>query len=91
MQKFARSLFVVMIIALAMTPRFAQAGPCSADIVELEIGIDAQPLSDLARRLQSQFSATVARAKRLDMQGERIGCLGALNAARAMVALADKQ
>ena len=54
-------------------------------------GIDAQPLSNLSERLQSQFSATLARARRLDMQGERIGCIGALTAARAMVASADAQ
>jgi len=95
MQTSVRSLSVALAVALAVTPTFAQAGPCSADIAELEtavqlFGIDAQPFPDPARRLQSQLSATVARAKRLDMQGERIGCSGALKAARAMVALADK-
>jgi hypothetical protein len=40
--------------------------------------------------LQSQFSATVARAKRLDIYGDRIGCNGALNAARGMYVLVDK-
>jgi hypothetical protein len=52
---------------------------------------DLHPLPDLAMRLQSQFSATVARAKRLDMEGERIGCIGALNAARHMYALVARQ
>ena len=49
-----------------------------------------QPTPDLATRLQ-QFSATMARAKRLDMQRERVGCIGALNAARRMYLLVDKQ
>ena len=96
MQKSVRSLSVAMAVAFAMTPGFAQAGPCSADIGELKtavelFGIGAQPLSNLSGRLQSQFSATLARAKRLDMQGERIGCIGALNAARAMATPADEQ
>ena len=96
MQKSVRSLSVVMAVAFAMTPGFAQAGPCSADIAEVEtavelFGIGAQPLSNLSGRLQSQFSATLARAKRLDMHGKRIGCIGALTAARAMVAPAGAQ
>jgi hypothetical protein len=37
--------------------------------------------------LQSQFSATVARAKRLDTRGDRVGCTGALSAARRMYVL----
>jgi hypothetical protein len=41
--------------------------------------------------LQSQFSATVARAKRLDMHGDRVGCTGALNAARGMYVLVAKR
>ena len=50
-----------------------------------------QPMPDLATRLQPQFSATMARAKRLDRQGDRVGCIGALNAARRMYVLVDKQ
>ena len=41
--------------------------------------------------LQSQFWATVARAKRLDIYGDRVGCTGALNAARRMYVLVAKQ
>jgi hypothetical protein len=52
---------------------------------------DRQSLPDLAMRLHLQFLATVARAKRLDMQGERIGCIGALNAARHMYVLVARQ
>jgi hypothetical protein len=53
--------------------------------------LSQQPMPDLARRLQSQFSATMARAKRLDMQGVRVDCISALNAARRMYVLVDKQ
>src|SRR5271163_2663224 len=49
------------------------------------------PGPDLTIRLQLQFSATMARAKRLDMEGERIGCISALNAARGMYVLVAKQ
>jgi multidrug resistance efflux pump len=42
-------------------------------------------------RLQSQFSATVARAKRPDVNGDRFGCIGALNAARRMYVPVDRQ
>lgn len=38
-------------------------------------------------RLQAQFSATMARAKRLDRHGDRAGCTRALNAAKAMYTL----
>ena len=39
----------------------------------------------------SQFSATIARAKRLDRYGDRFGCIGALNAARSMYVLVAEQ
>jgi hypothetical protein len=52
---------------------------------------DRQPAPDLASRLQTQFSATMARSKRLDREGDRFGCIGALNAARRMYVLVDKQ
>jgi hypothetical protein len=38
-----------------------------------------------------QFSATMARAKRLDADGDRFGCIGALNAARGMSVLVARQ
>jgi hypothetical protein len=38
-------------------------------------------------RLKSQFAATMARAKRLDAQGDRTGCTSALNAAKRMYVL----
>ena len=111
MRKFQLSFSVVIAVALAMAPQFAEAGPCSGGIAELETAVhlfgqnafssldrqtvnaqpDHQSLPDLAMPLQSQFSATVERAKRLDVQGERIGCLGALNAARQMYVLVAKR
>jgi hypothetical protein len=42
-------------------------------------------------RLQSQFSATVAPARRLDMYRDRVGCTGAINAARGMYVLVDRR
>jgi hypothetical protein len=50
-----------------------------------------QSAPDLARRLQLQFSATMARAKRLDTDGDRFGCIGAVNAARYMHVLIARQ
>jgi hypothetical protein len=38
-----------------------------------------------------QFSATIARAKRLDVYGDRLGCTGALNAARGMFVLVERE
>jgi hypothetical protein len=102
---------IVIALVIAMVPTFAEAGPCSGGIAELESAVqlfggnaptrlerrsvgsrpDRQPLPALAGRLQSQFSATIARAKRLDMEGERVGCIGALNAARGMYVLVARQ
>jgi hypothetical protein len=50
-----------------------------------------QPAPDLARARQVQFSATMARAKRLDTDGDRFGCIGALNAARRMYVLVARR
>ena len=67
-------------------------------------GLDQQSVSVQLRRqstpesarwadqhLQSQFSATVARAKQLDTHGDRVGCTGALDAARRMYVLVAQQ
>jgi hypothetical protein len=111
MRKSQLSFSVVIAAALVMAPQFAEAGPCSSDIAELETAIQQpgvnllsgpgrqsvdpqrshQPTPELARQLHSQFSATVARAKRLDTKGQRIGCIGAINAARRMYVPVDKQ
>ena len=48
--------------------------------------LDRQPTPDSVKRanarLQAKFSATMARAKRLDEQGDRAGCTRALSAAK---------
>ena len=50
--------------------------------------LDRQPtpesLKRTQERLQAKFSATMARAKRLDARGDRAGCTGALDAAKRM-------
>jgi hypothetical protein len=55
--------------------------------VNIQLGIRAKQESSIRADEHSQFSATVARAKRLDTHGDRIGCTGALNAARHMYVL----
>jgi hypothetical protein len=107
------AFFFTVLTALltAMLPQFAEAGPCSSDITDLETAIrlfggnppagqerqsavaqpNQQPAPDPARRRLVQFSATMARAKRLDTDGDRFGCIGALNAARRMYVLVATQ
>src|SRR5260370_23771699 len=56
--------------------------------------LDRQPtpasLKQAQKRLQSKFSATMARAKRLDARGDRTGCTGALDAAKRMYILLNE-
>jgi hypothetical protein len=53
--------------------------------------IDRQPTAESVQqaeaRLQAQFAATMARAKRLDARGDRTGCTRALTAAKRMYLL----
>ena len=53
--------------------------------------IDRQPTPESIRqtqdRLQAEFSAIMARAKRLDASGNRSGCTSALSAAKRMYTL----
>jgi hypothetical protein len=53
--------------------------------------LDRQPtpasLKKTQERLRSEFSATMARAKRLDARGDRTGCVRALSAAKRMYIL----
>jgi len=53
--------------------------------------LDRQPTPDSLKqtkeRLQSRFLATMARAKRLDAEGDRAGCTRALSAAKRMYIL----
>jgi hypothetical protein len=44
-------------------------------------------LKQAQKRLQSTFSATMARAKRLDARGDRTGCSRALSVAKRMYIL----
>ena len=46
-----------------------------------------ESLKQAQERLQSKFSATMARAKRLDAKGDRAGCIRALSAAKRMYIL----
>jgi hypothetical protein len=70
-------------IVLLLAPSVAQAGPCSAGIADFEMAVRQSGAEGRASEpLQSQFSATMARAIRLDGQGDRVSCIGALNAAR---------
>jgi hypothetical protein len=52
---------------------------------------DRQPTPESIKaaqdRLQAKFSATMARAKRLDARGNRSGCASALSAAKRMYIL----
>jgi hypothetical protein len=53
--------------------------------------MDRQPTPESIKqaqdRLQARFSATMARAKRLDAKGNRSGCTSALSAAKRMYIL----
>jgi hypothetical protein len=44
----------------------------------------SRSLKQASESLQSEFSATMADAKRLDAEGDRAGCTRALNAAKEM-------
>ncbi len=112
----SQAFFVATVaVVFSMVQQFAEAGPCSSDIAELETTIQQPGVTALGglgqqsanvqlslpstpesarwadEHLQSQFSATVARAKRLDIHGDRVGCTGALSAARRMYVLVAKR
>ena len=61
------------------TRLFGRNPPSGQDLQSVDAQQDHRPRSDLASRLQLQFAATMARAKRLDMEGERFACIDALN------------
>jgi len=95
---FLAFLSIHISVVLLLTPEVAQAGPCSADIRNFEkaiwetgritlnesVELDrcCRPARRASELLQSQLSAAIARAIRLDRQDDRIGCRRALNAAR---------
>ena len=70
---------------------FGRNPPSGQDLQSVDAQQDHQPRCDLANRLQLQLAATMVRAKRLDMEGERFACIGALNAARRIYVLVAKQ
>ena len=62
------------------------AGLTARQSVNAQLGRQPTPesLQQANERLKSQFSATLARAKRYDAHGNRSGCTRALNAAKQM-------
>jgi hypothetical protein len=62
------------------------AGLMARQSVNAQLGRQPTPesLQQANERLKSQFSATMARAKRYDAQDNRSGCSRALNAAKKM-------
>ena len=62
------------------------AGPMAPQSVGAQLGYQPTPASIKRAEQQAQaaFAATLARAKRLDKQGNRVGCTRALAAAKRM-------
>ena len=62
------------------------AGPMAPQSIDAQLGYQPTPASikRAAQRAKATFAATLARAKRLDAQGNRAGCTRALAAARRM-------
>jgi len=62
------------------------AGPMAPQSIGAQI--DRQPTPGSVKRAeeraQASFAATMARAKRLDARGDRVGCMRALTAAKRM-------
>jgi hypothetical protein len=65
------------------------AGLTAPQSVGAQLGRQPTPesLKQAKDRLQSKFSATMARAKRLDAKGDRTGCTRALSAAKQLYIL----
>ena len=65
------------------------AGLTAPQSVGAQLGHEPTPdsLKRAQERLQAKFSATMARAKRLDARGDRTGCSRALSAAKRMYIL----
>jgi hypothetical protein len=62
------------------------AGPMAPQSIGAQLDRQPTPASvkRAQKRAQAQFAATMARAKRLDAQGNRAGCTRALAAAKDM-------
>jgi hypothetical protein len=65
------------------------AGLTAPQSVGAQLGQQPTPdsLKQAQKRLQLKFSATMARAKRLDAKGDRTGCTRALSVAKRMYIL----
>jgi len=62
------------------------AGPMATQSIGAQLGYQPTPASikRAEQNAQAAFAATLARAKRLDKQGNRVGCTRALAAAKRM-------
>jgi hypothetical protein len=62
------------------------AGPMAPQSIGAQLDVQPTPASvrRAEQKAQAAFAATLARAKRLDAQGNRAGCTRALAAARRM-------
>ena len=62
------------------------AGPMAPQSIGAQLGYQPTPASikRAEQKAQAAFAATLARAKRLDKQGNRVGCTRALAAAKRM-------
>lgn len=62
------------------------AGPMAPQSIGAQLGYQPTPASikRAEQNAQAAFAATLARAKRLDKQGNRVGCTRALAAAKRM-------
>ena len=62
------------------------AGPMAPQSIDAQLGYQPTPASIKRAEEQAKatFAATLARAKRLDKQGNRVGCTRALAAAKRM-------
>ncbi len=73
--------------------RSSQGNPLAGLSAPQSVGADLshQPtpasVAQAQQRLKKRFSATMARAKRYDAQGNRLGCTRELNAAKRMYVL----
>jgi hypothetical protein len=62
------------------------AGPMVPQSIAAQLDRQPTPASvkQAEQRVQASFNAAIARAKRLDARGDRIGCIRALAAAKRM-------
>jgi hypothetical protein len=75
--------------AISQSAGNPNAGLTAPQSVGAQLGYEPTPdsLKRAQEHLQARFSATMARAKRLDAKGDRAGCSRALSAAKRMYIL----